>query len=250
MRLLYDAYKGGQEGEGFAKLTLERQMLRELENTEDAPIEKPKNNRGYGENLSMYNLAESVKKDVDLTNYGIAPTFKSFFPIVDSFGVFGRMGKDRLYTGFMIDLFNKNPTIATAYMQNGEEERVQDLASQAFKFENNSGGNAYTERNSGKRILDLSRLGEQEYLESMAVDGEIYFGGPGKNQSGIVAEFMENCNGIRGFTDLRYGLKTCRFGLDFKVDDGKEVFNQGVQGLQEKIQEYSGEKLERYASSA
>jgi len=246
IKLAHDAYRGKGQKQWLAELTLTLRALDEMDSvgardkTQDDSLGKR-----VRVHLAQYNLSESVERDLDLNPYGVAPSFNHTFSVIDSFAIFGRLGRKKSYTGFIIDYFKDMPTRTTAYIQNGTDEIVRYIASQSFGVGNNSGGIAYSEKAIGKRVLDLSGLGEREGVEAMVVDGEILFGGEGREQGKLITEIMQNCHEIRGFTPLRYALRRYDFGIDFGLKDGEKILEAGIRKLWERVCNVFHDKQER-----
>ena len=225
IRVAHTAIKGSGDQKGIAHLELILSALDEMDNLSS---EQLYNSNGSRLTTLVYNLPESVFRDIELHRYDNVPWARHSFCAMDKFGVLGKL--DGSYTGFLIDCFMKDIglTRTSAFVQGSSEDQIRKSAAEIFGMRNSSGGNAYTEKSVGKRPFELG-LGKiiADPFEPIVCQGELCFGGEGRPYGELVKELMESISRYPGFTPEKYLLSHRDFKIDlperFSEDYGRTV---------------------------
>ena len=194
--------------------------------------------------ITKYNNTISVRKDLEMNPYGKYPSLKHRYSIVDSFGVFGKL--DNFHAGFMLDFFANIPTRTQAFAQGASLEDVRKACGNIFSYTNTRGNPAYLEKTSGKKVVDLSRYGRGNNIESLVVEGEVSFGKP-TTQNEVISGMMDNFEKVDGlFVPKKFVIKTYDFKIDFELKPSKKS-ERGMSQIGQRVKQVFGEKAKLVA---
>lgn len=243
---IFMAFKGDEKERKLGKMTLNFLIISELH--------RPGQKEKFDENGSklvtaVYNHQTSVEKDLELTDYGVSPFVDPFFPVLDSFAVFGKLGRSD--AGFILDYFSRDIKLPkTAVVSKSfSKSRIRDAARSVFDFKNPDGKSAYVERDSRRGIVDLSPYKGKKNLRALICEGELAFNGPPISQNDVARTMLENVSQYRGFTPKKWVIKHYDFKIDFKPEDGEEVFNRKYEELGQRIHRVLEKKAARTAAA-
>ncbi len=246
IRVAHSAIKGSGEQSGIAHLELISSALHEMD---DPHGEQPYDSNGSKLVTSVYNLPESVFRDIELYRYDNVPWARHSFCAMDKFGVLGRL--DGSYAGFLIDCFMKDIglTRTLAFTQGSSEDQIRKAAAEIFGMRNSSGGNAYAEKSVGKRPFELG-LGKiiADPFEPIVCQGELCFGGEGRPYGELVKELMESISRYSGFTTEKYLLSHRDFKIDLPERFSENYGRAVIRDLKVRTATFYEEKLKGIAA--
>ena len=223
MRLAHTAYRGKDQERGLAKLTL---MLMALEELDDPnPSDERNYVKGVKRGLAVYNLSESVFRDLELNPYGESPSLVNRFSVMDSFAVFGKLKPSNFYAGAILDFFQDKPSKTTTFAQYTSRKSVRELASEVFGFKNVNGKPAYIGKGFSNERIDLEKYGEPKNINAIVARGEILFR-RSRTQNEVTKGLMNLVSQYDDFSPEIYALMTYDFEIDFPID-GSEKFHKG-----------------------
>ena len=233
--------KGKGEEKGWAEVAIIMKLLEEIKDPEPPGETQP-----HSLSVKVYNLLESVHKDLEVYDYGQAPFNEHVFPVADSLTVVGDLYGSR--TGFSLDFYSKKvkPTQTLAFMVGASPKVLRRAAASVFKFQNAHGTDAYTAREIEKRVVDLGRLGLEGTVDGLAVEGQLAFGGTkGKKQREVMRRMVQNYEHLEGFTPDKFVIKSYNFGFEPHV--GKPGWREGLKYLFDRIDAVFEEKAKKAA---
>jgi hypothetical protein len=220
IRIAHKTLRGSGEEQGFAHLEL---VLTAFQQLDDNHPEQPYDTNGSKLVTSVYNLPESVHRDIELKRYDNVPWSQNSFLAMDKFGIFGKIGDSR--AGFMIDCFTKEicPTKTLSFAQSQLENEIRKASTEIFGLKNNSGDNAYTEIELRKGLFDLKQYGIEPVNDAAICTGELKFGENGKHHGEIVRELMNSVAGYSFFKPEQYLLSSYEFKIENINKDNENV---------------------------
>jgi len=199
--------------------------------------------------VAEYNLPESVNRDLEMVNYGVAPFVPHLFPVPDSFSVVGESDGKRA----VLDLdfyLSKRPGIARTLVGSNKGGLAYKLGAEVFSnFKDISRQNAYHPVSNAGNIIHLSRyFGEREATNTSA--GELIFGSkngsPYKPYNEVILEMMGFVNEHPSFKPERYIMRHHDFKIDFGPEVGKTEFSKQYTLLMERVEREYEKKAQKY----
>jgi len=231
--------KGEGKEKALAGLSLRLHAIGEL--YRDTP--EPKFDK-YDSRLitSVYNHAESIDKNLELSNYGISPMIAHFFPVLNSFAVVGKLG--RYNTGFVLDCFTKDicPTKTLAYTKTNSKKLIKRVAEEIFSFKNKNRKPSYTEKSLRRGLLNIERYTNEREIQASISQGEVIFGGEGTSHNDMIKWMMKSCKNYPNFEPKQYILSHYDFAIDMDPEEGKEKFSEDYQKLMGRVHQVLKEK--------
>ena len=246
---IYNLKKGSNYEKKMAELIIMMQMLHEIDSVSPWSLkEKSPKKPGYSLTTSVYNLSESVHKDLETHDYGRMPFSPFVFPVIDSLTVLGNLNGAR--AGFSLDFYTKaiKPTQTIAFIMGAPPKVLREAADSVFQFQDVKGGNAYHSNGEVKgRVIDLTRFGLEGKFRGTAVEGELIFGNKeGKMHNEVMTKMVENYEGLEGFKPNKFAIRHYNFGISPSV--GEPKWKNGFKGLMKRVYRVLEEKAEKYAA--
>jgi len=218
IRVIHGMYHGSDELKDISHLELVLMAFNQLDASNGKPEVDSYDANGVRKSHIVYNVPESVFRDVEVHRYDGIPHFPDFFSAVDQFGVTGKLGNSP--AGFMIDCYLAHvcPTQTSAFSQNSTNDEIRAFADEIFRLQNSSGENAYTQKSFRRGVVNLQEFGITP-MEASICGGELRFGGKANGE--IVTELMGSLQRYPEFKPEQYFLGA----YTFKIDGHKTIGN-------------------------
>jgi len=245
--LIYDAAKGNEKekkwGEFYLKLIAMGELLEDLD--KDCGESEKKDPRHF---IKVYNKEESVNKDLSLYDYGISPLIKHLFPVMNTFAVSGKLGKNK--SGFSVDFYSKliQPTKTNAYIGGNSKKKLRSSAEKIFSFLDVDNNPAYHELSlKRKKVNSELYAGKKDFVANVC-DGEIIFRDGKTSQNEIMSKMMQNIKTQDLFVPEKYIIRGYDFAIDTTSYKSEEKFKAHYTEIMQKVHAILEKKAKKTAA--